>query len=251
MTNLVNYFLNPITWLVIGFFILRRTWPNLQKRNRKFWIVFGVLIIYVVSTPFLPAKLNAYLEDQYPPLEVKFLDTNQSYRILVLGGGMGYDDRLPATSLLEPVMLVRLVEGIRVYRLLPKSLLVTSGYSSIGKKPQAEVAGQAAILLGVDSSRIRYQSRPTNTMEEAVEYVKVFGKDAPLVLATSAIHMPRAVFLFNKAGVKTIIPAPTQYKVKRQNPVLLKHFLQPGFHYWGDIQACLHEIAGMLYARLN
>jgi uncharacterized SAM-binding protein YcdF (DUF218 family) len=88
-------------------------------------------------------------------------------------------------------------------------------------------------------------------MEEAAEYVKAFGKDAPLVLATSAIHMPRAVFLFKKVGVKTIIPAPTQYKVKRQSPVLLKHFLLPGFHYWGDIQASLHEIVGMIYARLN
>jgi len=251
MTGLVNYFLHPMTWLLIGFFLLWWRWGKLKKGKRRIAVAFLVLLIYATSTPFLPMKLNAYLEDQFPPLETGKLNTNLRYNILVLGGGMGYDDRLPATSLLEPVMLVRLVEGIRVYRTLPNSILITSGYSSIGKKPQAEVAQEAAVLLGVDSSRTRHQSKPSTTMEEAAEYVRVFGREAPLVLATSATHMPRAVYFFKKAGVKTIYPAPTFYRVKRQNPISWRHFLQPGFQYWGDIQASLHEIAGMIFARLN
>lgn len=251
MTGLVNYFLHPMTWLLLASFLLWWKWGKLKRGSKKIGVALLILFTYIISVPFLPMRLNAYLEDQYPPLEAGKLNANISYNILVLGGGMGYDDRLPATSLLEPVMLVRLVEGIRVYRALNKSIIITSGYSSIGRKPQAEVAKEAAILLGVDSNRIRFQSRPSNTMEEAEDYVTTFGMETPLVLATSATHMPRAVYLFKKAGVKTIYPAPTFYRVKKQNPVTLKYFFQPGFQYWGDIQATLHEIIGMMFARLN
>ncbi len=251
MTGFVNYFLHPMTWLLIGAFLLWWRWGKLKGGKRKLWVICLLLITYATTTPFLPMRLNAWLEDQYPPLETTRLDTSNRYHILVLGGGMGYDDRLPATSLLEPVMMVRLAEGIRVYQKLPESILITSGYSSIGLKPQAEVAREAAILLGVDSNRVRYQSSPSNTKEEAAAYTGTFGRDTPLVIATSATHMPRAVYLFKKAGVKTIYPAPTFYRVKRQNPVTWKYFLQPGFQYWGDIQASLHEIAGMMFARMD
>jgi uncharacterized SAM-binding protein YcdF (DUF218 family) len=251
MSIIVNYLLHPMAWLAVGFFILWRKWPRLKKGGRRFWgIVFG-LFVYLTATPFLPQKLNAYLEDQYPPLNTQSLNTGLRYNIIVLGGGMGYDDRLPANSLLEPVMLVRLAEGIRIYRTLPQSLLITSGYSSIGRKPQAFVAREAAILLGVDSQRVTGLPDPTNTQQEAADYVKNFGTDLPLIVATSANHIPRAVYYFKKAGVKTVIPAPTHYKVKRQNPVSWKQYAQPGFQYWGDIQAALHEFAGLLVARFS
>lgn len=249
MSIIVNYLLHPMAWLIIGGIILWKKWPRLKPVRRKFWLGFFIILIYITSTPFLPLRLNAWLEDQYPPLKTGNLDTSLPYGIIVLGGGMGYDDRLPANSLLEPVMLVRLVEGIRVQRQLPHSLLITSGHSSIGRKPQALVAREAAILLGVDSIRVEALAKPTTTKEEALAYVQAYGKEQPLVVATSANHMPRAVFLFKQAGVKTIIPAPTHYKVKRQNPVSWKQYAQPGFHYWNDIQAALHEIAGLMIAR--
>lgn len=250
MAVIVNYLLHPMAWLVIACIILWRKWPRLKTTGRRVWVFTLLLAVYITATPFLPLKLNAWLEDQYPPLDTKSLDTSLNYRIIVLGGGMGYDDRLPANSLLEPVMLVRLVEGIRVYRNLPHSLLITSGYSSLGRKPQAAVAREAAILLGVDSTRVEGLAKPTTTRQEAMEYVKAYGKDLPLIIASSANHIPRAVYLFKQAGVKTVIPAPTHYKVKRQNPVSWKQYAQPGFQFWGDIQAALHEITGLLIARL-
>jgi uncharacterized SAM-binding protein YcdF (DUF218 family) len=249
MTNVVDYFLYPMTWLVIGFFIIWWKWSRLTRNGRKVCVIFMILLTYATSTPFLPAKLNAYLEDQYPPLSIRNLDTALPYRIVVLGGGMGYDDRLPANSLLEPVMLVRLVEGIRLYRKLPHSMLVTSGNSSIGRKELALVVREAAILTGVDSGRISVLPEPTNTQQEAAEYVKYFGKDYPVIVATSATHMPRAIFLFKNAGINTVYAAPTYFQVKRQNPVSTLGLLKPDFGYWGNIQASLHEIAGMVYIR--
>lgn len=241
--------LHPMTWLVIGCFFLWLFRWRLTKGKKRFIIIIMVMFAYITATPILPRAVNKYLEGQYPPVAFEKLDTAKTYHIIVLGGGMGYDDRLPATSLLEPLMLARLVEGFRVYRTLPHSLLITSGHSSIKRTPQGVVAREAAIILGADSLRVFSQGEPSNTSEEADHYIKLFGTQTPLIIATSAIHIPRSVYLFRKKGVETVIAAPAQFKVKLQNPFSIHQFLLPRFSYWGDFQAGMHEIVGLLWAK--
>jgi uncharacterized SAM-binding protein YcdF (DUF218 family) len=239
----------PTTLLVVGFFIL---WIKRKKWHiRRIYFFASILGVYafLITTPILTERITAYLEDQYPPMNITNLDTSRGYNIIVLGGGMGYDDRLPATSLLEPVMLARLVEGIRLTRKLPYSRLITSGYSSIGRKPQGEVAREAAILLGIPDSIVFAQGTPSNTLEEAAAYKKVWGTRTPLIISTSAIHIPRAVYIFKRAGVEEVIAAPTHYKIKKQNPGGITSYFKPRLGYIGDLNACIHEMAGMWYSK--
>lgn len=161
---------------------------------------------------------------------------------------MGYDKRLPATSLLEPVLLTRLTEGLRVWHAAPQSILITSGKSRSGLPPQALVAREAAGLLGFDTSRVFAFPLSVNTRMEADEYVAKFGKDTSLVLVTSAIHMPRAMQIFQQNGIKEVIPAPTHYLIKKDNPFAVNQLL-PNPVFWGHIQAALHEAVGLLIAR--
>jgi uncharacterized SAM-binding protein YcdF (DUF218 family) len=178
------------------------------------------------------------------------LDSTKLYHIIVLGAGMGYDERLPARSLLGNVMLGRLVEGIRVHKLLPGSKLITSGYSSIGRKPQGEVAREAAIILGVDPSLVFAQGQPSNTYEEALQYVKDWGTGTPLIIATSAIHQKRAVYLFKKAGVSHVIAAPTNYRFKKDNPRTFSWCIKPAFSNMNDVKVALHEHIGIAYSKI-
>lgn len=249
MDKFIDSMLHPMTWLVIGCFFLWLYRKRLPKWSKRLIMLCLVLFAYTTTTPILPRALIVYLEGQYPPVALEKLDTTKTYHIIVLGGGMGYDDRLPATSLLEPLMLARLVEGIRVHRNLPNSLLVTSGYSSINRKPQGVVAREAAISLGVDSLRVFAQGEPSSTAEEADIYIKRFGKQTPLIIATSATHIPRSVYLFKKKGVATVIAAPAQYRVKLQNPFSIHQYLFPRFKYWGDVQAGMHEVVGLWWAK--
>jgi uncharacterized SAM-binding protein YcdF (DUF218 family) len=249
MKTIVEILLYPMTWFVIGFFILWILRKRASRLAQRLWILGMIIIAYSTSTFYFPDLLNTYLEDQYPPLNVSLLDTTRTYNIISLGGGMGYDDRLPANSLLEQVTLMRLVEGIRVHKALPGSRLITSGYSSVGRKPQAEVAREAAILIGVDDTSVFAQGKPSNTQEEANEYVATWGKEAPVIIATSAIHMPRAIYLFKSAGIKEVLAAPTHFRVKKQNPKSIYSFFKPRFLYWGEISSCLHEIVGLWYAK--
>lgn len=249
MRTLVNLLIYPTTLLVVGFFILwikRKKWP---KRRINFFGFLLLLYGFLITTPLLPENITSYLEDQYPPLYTEHLDTARNYDIIVLGGGMGYDDRLPPTSLLEPVMLARLVEGIRLARGLSQYRLITSGYSSIGFKPQGEVAREAAVLLGIPDSLTFAQGTPSNTIEEAEAYISKWGTQTPLIIATSAIHIPRAVYIFKNAGVKEVIAAPTHYKFKKQNPRSFIRYLKPRVGYIGDLNACIHELMGMWYSK--
>ncbi len=251
MRTLVNYLIHPMTWLFIGFLILwirRNQWPKRRMRIGMFCLG---LLFFVTNTSTLPRILHSYLEDQYPPIDLNALDRAKLHNIIVLGGGQGYDDRLPATSLLEQVSLARLVEAVRVYKNLPKARIITSGYSSIGRTPQAVVAKNAAVILGVPDTAVFAQGEPSNTIEEANVYVKRFGGDTPLIVVTSAIHIPRAVEIFQRLGVKKVYAAPTAYLVKKQNPVGVGHYIRINFNHMNQIGACLHEIVGLWYTRLN
>ena len=65
---------------------------------------------------------------------------------------------------------------------------------------------------GVDERAILIEGRSRNTHENAVEAGRIL-KDLgtpPVLLVTSAAHMPRAVASFRKAGID-VIPSPTDY----------------------------------------
>lgn len=241
MTPLIHYLLHPIPWLVMGFFIVG--WRRWSKGLRRGLTVVYLAVCYATTTPWLPLQLAAHLEDQYPPIALASLDTAQVYHIIVLGAGHEYDDRLPATNLLSLTALGRLAEGLRLYRQLPHSRLITSGHSASGRQTQAEVMREAAILLGADPARVYAQGEPANTRQEAVTYAHRFGTDTPLIICTSATHMPRAIAWFRQQGVEPLA-APTNHLVKRQNQSTWRSIL-PRTRYWDILAELIHEYVGM------
>lgn len=82
----------------------------------------------------------------------------------------------------------------------------------IGEETQAEIARDAALLMGVDSNRIAMLTTPLTTSEEAAALAQLIPTSAAVVLVTDAIHMPRAKNLFEKRGFHPIA-APTNFKV--------------------------------------
>ncbi len=209
-------------------------------------MVYVVLIfMYLFATPLFSRMLVKVLEDKYPPLDVSILDKDSSYHIISLGAGHGYDDRLPSTSLLTSTTLMRLVEAIRIHRIQPNSILVTSANSSIGRKAQAIVAKEAAISLGVSEAKIVAIPTASNTKEEAADFVRTMGTEISVIVVTSAIHMPRAMEWFRRAGAKPIA-APTDFLIKRDNPFSWRHFL-PNVSFYKEWQMALKEQVGLWY----
>lgn len=209
-----------------------------------------MLWLLLISTPFLPDLVVGYLEDKYMPVANTDIENIQvPVNILVLGGGHTDDLRLPFNSQLSESTLARLTEGIRLHQRLNNSKLITSGYGRTNQLSDARVSANTAILLGIESSRIKMQETPENTRQEASSYKQIFGDSAKLILVTSAAHMPRAIYLFNKVGLAPIA-APTNYLVKKEGKSSSFHWI-PSSCNIEKMESAMHEYFGLIWYKLG
>ena len=128
---------------------------------------------------------------------------------MVLGGGHNDLVGPAATNKLSSSALARIVEGVRLARMLPRAQLVVSGPGGPTGPTHASILARAAISLGIDRSRI-YQVDTARDTEDESHAVKAYVGDLPVALVTSGWHMPRAAGLFRKSGV-TVLPCPTDF----------------------------------------
>jgi uncharacterized SAM-binding protein YcdF (DUF218 family) len=138
------------------------------------------------------------------------------------------------------------VEAIRISKCLPHYKIVTSGYSSLSLESQAEVAKRAAIALGIPTQNCEILSTPINTAEEVNAFAAKFGTTKKVIVISDALHLPRALMRYKKAGIKAIA-APTNFQVK-QGPNdadglslpsissinLMNDYLRERLKYWKD-----------------
>ena len=236
----------PILAFLFGLsFLLNRYKKRLASRIA---LIIAIVFMIVSFTGYLPGHLADSLERKYKVYQVQtnVPDSSRSI-ILVLGSGYTLDSRLPPNSQLGNTALARLVEGIRVHKLNPNSLIVASGYSPNGKETQAQVTKRAAILLGIDAANVATLDKPTTTQEEAIELRKFYDTTSRLIIVTDAIHMPRAMQIFTNAGYIPT-PAPTNYKMTVDAYTGSPKFL-PSFSNVGLMNYVIHEWLGSLKAR--
>ena len=101
--------------------------------------------------------------------------------------------------------LTRLTVLPDLMRRHPQARVVFTGGSGLALAPEAREAPHARRFLdsiGVDTSRILFESEARNTRENAA-FSRALAAPAPgetWLLVTSAFHMPRAYGVFRKAG---------------------------------------------------
>ena len=248
MTSFIKFLLDPFNILWFMLLAALVAWYLRKERQLKWLVTCAAAWFIIISTPMLPNILVNSLEDRFNPVFVDELEDKEAqYHIIVLGGGHGYDERLPANSLLSLTALGRLSEGIRLHRKLPNSKLVLSGFSASGRTTQAEMLQQAALLLGVNEASMILQKEPGNTYEEAQTYAKNYGNTYPVILVSSAIHMPRAVMLFERFGVE-VSASPANYRLR--GSWKRKWIGLPSTGNIDNLRAAFYEYAAILKYRL-
>lgn len=176
-----------------------------------FFIFLGGLLLF--STAWFPRMMINKLENQYSVI------TNINpviHWVVVFSGGQMTNVKAPANHLLNDVSIKRLVEGVRLYRNLPKSTLVLSGGSAFGETKSE--ASRLAILtnwFGIPQEDVVLERKSVNTADEAVA-IKQWVHQDPFYLVTSAIHLPRAMALCRKQGLNPIA-APADYPYDQKN----------------------------------
>ncbi|PWN07792.1 YdcF family protein [Rhodohalobacter mucosus] len=214
LESVVKFMIDPLNILLIMIMVTVICRFNHREKLYRWMVWVSIFWFLLISTPMLPFTLINFLEDQYSPVIISDLDNREAeYHIVILGGGHGIDENLPANSKLSLNALGRLNEGIRLHRKLPNSKLVLSGFSASGGTTQAEMLQKTAHLLGVRTEDTILQNEPANTRQEAEFYSRRFGNRNEVIVVTSASHMKRAVMLFRHYGIDPT-PSPTNFRLK-------------------------------------
>lgn len=235
----------PIVVLLLGIGVALLWFSRRQKTGKVLatsaWIVLVVASYGWVSDPLLRSLERAHL----PPSEAQVAATKW---VVVLGGGTSADLSLPIAVRLNGATLARLVEGIRLHRQAPGSKLLLSGAAVFGTGSDAESMSALALALGVAPASIVTDDASQDTESQA-ENISRIVKGEPVVLVTSANHMPRAFALFRKAGIDAL-PAPTQFLVQTNVAIGPADFYP---HIGGLVtsQIVENEYLGMAWARLR
>lgn len=249
--SFVGLLLTPSILLAISiaFGTLLQFSPRRRRKGRRLLAV-GVLALWMISLglPFDP--IGRWLEGRHPAilLPEEALELEGVRWIVVLGGGHRSGEQLPLSSLPSEASVYRIVEGLRLYHAIPESRIIFSGYRAALSSSEASVNARLARALGVDAERIDLEESPRNTAEEAARVRARVGDD-PVVLVTTAVHMPRAVRIFEGAGL-TVVPSPTGYEVQAgRHSIGGWIFPSPARVEYAD--AVMHELLGLLAVRLG
>jgi uncharacterized SAM-binding protein YcdF (DUF218 family) len=217
------------------------------------WILRGMgVLCYLLAIEPIQDLILHPLEDRYPPLPVEtdLPRDGAAEALVILGGGTiqgspeagEYRDSLSASA------LKRLVYGFNLKNRFTGAYVLTGGkVFDYGQEAEAAVAAGILSLLGLEPKRILTETESRNTWQNARNVAERFGYQK-VILVTSAYHMPRSVFCFEKNGIM-VIPAPTDYYSNRNKSYDLFSFLPSMDAFFGTWIA-LHEYLGLVYYRL-
>jgi uncharacterized SAM-binding protein YcdF (DUF218 family) len=254
--KMVSPFLLPLPFgLLLSFLGLLLLWFTKRQRTGKTLVTVGLCTLGLLSYEPISDALLAPLIYKYGPYEAGSRTRDLSLEkidkvryVVVLGGGHGADSQIPLTSHLSDPGLKRLLEGIRIYRENPGSKLLLSGGRGYRAIPEARVAQDVAIFLGVDKDDIILEPDSMDTKDQARLLKPMIGKD-PFVLVTSALHLPRAMALFRKQGMDPI-PGPAEIPSREKGELAPRRFF-PQPEALDKSSQAIHEYVGLVWARLR
>ena len=255
LKKLISAFLLPSTLSIVLILTgLLLVWVTQRARLGRLLAAGGLALLVLCSYYPVAVAFLLPLERQYSPLYPRealqrtLAQAGSSPRwIVVLGGGHILDSRVPANDQIGDSALTRLVEGIRLQREIPGAKVLLSGGVG-GQVKHADILGRVAVTLGLDPKDFVLDRTAWDTEQEAANLSRLVGKE-PFVLVTSALHMPRAMALFRRAGAHPI-PAPTHHFTLDAPGVALSE-LFPNPDALAMIDAGVHEYLGMVWSKLR
>lgn len=187
--------------------ILRRRRP--RTSNALLGIAF--LALYLLSTSFIAGLIADQLE-VYPPLQSANEIVPKPAAIVVLSGNRNENAIEYSGETVGKQTLARIRYGAHLQRLTGLPILVSGGIP--GEASGLTLAQLMAQVLReeLNAGEIWLESRSTTTAENAFFSKSVLAQRNidRIFLVTDAWHMPRSVFIFEKAGFD-VIPAPTAF----------------------------------------
>jgi len=252
--KLVSRFLFPLP-LSLGLSLLGLAllWFTRRQKAGKVLVTLSVVLLLLLSSGAVSDMLIAPLEARHPPYglngEFRVPESEVRY-VVVLAGGFPSVPGYPITRQVDGGGMARLVEGVRIHQRCPNSTLILSGGRGIDPNTDPSTLTNLLFvkLLGADESRVVVSNISQDTEDEARNLAGLVGQ-APMVLVTSASHMPRALALFESYGMRPI-PAPTDYRTGLVE-IFTVESIFPNADALYNSERAVYEYLGTLWNRLR
>jgi uncharacterized SAM-binding protein YcdF (DUF218 family) len=223
-------------------FILGLILLGTRFKKSGIWMISGGAV-FIVLLSFMPVLSMLGL-----PLEERFsrpdpLPARPDGIIVLAGSEERYLSHIRKTPSLNEAG-ERLVEFVSLARRFPEAkLLFTGGSGSLAGQhyKSSHAAAKVFEQLGLDLSRVQFESESRTTAESAfLSYQQISPKKGEKwILITSALHVPRSVGVFRKAGWE-VIPYPVDYRTTGKNYLVFNLYLIT------SSSAAIHEWLGIL-----
>ncbi len=211
LSKLLPLFVYPLGLAVVLLIVAILTNRN-HKASRRL-VIAAVVILWISSTTGLSNLLARSLERQYlPPEEVPAADA-----IVVLGGGTE-PAAYPRSEVEVNGAGDRVLYAAQLFNEGKAPRILLSGgeisWLNNGATTPAQDMQNLLLRLGIPESALILENESQNTYENAVKAKEILSEMEinRILLVTSAMHMPRAVALFEKQGFD-VTPVPVDYSV--------------------------------------
>lgn len=246
IAELVSWALSPLNWLLVAL-LLALVGARTRWRRPLQALALGLAVTaFAASTALVSNAIARRVEaDVEVPAGCRVAPPDT---VVVLAGGV---DRLPRSADVYGVMSAtsrrRVERGIDYWRERSgRTLVLSGGPTAAGWVPMSALMASYARAFGVPAEAIRTENASLTTWENAH---RVAALQPPLprriALATSAMHMRRAVLAFEAAGFE-VCPLPAD---RRGIRVSLPGGLVPSTKELEKSDAALHELVGTLHYR--
>ena len=237
--KILPFFLSPLgisLILLILFFIYRK----------KTFVFLSLLILLVSSNPYVSNNLTKQLEYPYKHIPISLIKENDA--VVVLSGMIHQvgDKNYSTYEFSDPDRFFAGIELIKQKK--SDKLIFTAGQLPWTEnwKPEGYILKDKAISLGVHS-QILVTNKVKNTYEESIAVTKVIPNTSSIVLVTSAFHMQRSKYLFEKQGFN-VTPFPVDFRAQNRNFTVLE--LLPTVKALKKTSRYIRENLGRLYYKI-
>jgi len=219
-------------------------------------ISYGLIIFVTVSLSVLSTSQFTYYLAK--PLQQIFVLNNsiidhppKDAAIVVLGGGRHYhapeyhgDDTISMFS------LARLRYGAQLANKMHLPLVVSGGKAFKEQVSEGQLMAESA-KKDFHVKTVWVEGNSLNTMQNALYSAKLLKEKNihTAVVVTNAMHMDRALWLFNKTGLK-VFAAPMGYVTKEAGKQGILPYLPSAISFMRSVMV-LHEYVGALWYRLR
>jgi uncharacterized SAM-binding protein YcdF (DUF218 family) len=243
LSKTIGLLTKPFSWLVVLMLVAvfgRKAWL------KRLSLTASLVVLLVFSNPFI---VHWALKQWEPaPVAVANMPT---YDIgIVLGG---FSRHLPESDNIELTDAGdRLWQAVVLFRQGKIKKILISGGSRDGKKPEAESVRNILLAMGIPDSAILAEPTSRNTHENAMNTAKLINAAQPgasCLLVTSALHMPRSLACYRKAGLN-----PETFPVEhiaRYDQVFWAEWLEPKPEVLKNWNRLVNEWAGIVIYKLQ